>query len=178
MTAAARPILDAVLAGDHRLARRVHRWRAPRWLRLWLICSSRGGDGWLWYALGAALLAAGGRRGVDAVLAAALAVSFGILVFALLKRRIGRPRPFGAAPDFHAVLPQDRFSFPSGHSITAFAVAVAVAHFFPALALGLAACAVSVAASRVLLGLHFLTDVLAGALIGALLGYGVCAVLG
>ena len=32
--------------------RRVNRWPAPRWIRVWMICATRGGDGWLWYCDG------------------------------------------------------------------------------------------------------------------------------
>ncbi len=69
------------------------------------------------------------------------------------------------------LLPPDQFSFPSGHTITAFAVAVSLSRFYPDLAIGLLFCAVSVAASRILLGMHFLSDVLAGAAIGSLLAF-------
>src|SRR6266851_1518763 len=41
---------------DHRLMRRMNRWRAPRWIRYWMIAATRMGDGWLWYGLGAMLL--------------------------------------------------------------------------------------------------------------------------
>jgi undecaprenyl-diphosphatase len=68
-------------------------------------------------------------------------------------------------------LPPDQFSFPSGHTITAFAVAVSLSLFYPELAAGLFFCALSVAASRILLGMHFLSDVLAGAAIGTALAY-------
>ena len=37
---------------DHRLMRRVNRWTPPRWMRLWMVAATRGGDGWLWYAVG------------------------------------------------------------------------------------------------------------------------------
>ncbi len=52
-------------------------------------------------------------------------------------------------------LPPDQFSFPSGHTITAFAVAVSLSRFYPELATGLLFCALSIAASRILLGMHF-----------------------
>jgi undecaprenyl-diphosphatase len=68
------------------------------------------------------------------------------------------------------LLPPDQFSFPSGHTITAFAVAVSLGGFYPEMLPGLFFCAASVAASRVVLGMHFLSDVLAGAAIGATLG--------
>jgi len=76
-----------------------------------------------------------------------------------------------------SLLPPDQFSFPSGHSITAFAVAVSLGSFYPTLIEGLLFCAVSVAISRILLGMHFLSDVLAGCAIGAGLGFlSVCLV--
>jgi undecaprenyl-diphosphatase len=55
--------------------------------------------------------------------------------------------------------------------MTAFAVAIPLLLFYPTLAIGLLFCAISIAASRILLGMHFLSDVLAGALIGTGLGY-------
>jgi undecaprenyl-diphosphatase len=68
-------------------------------------------------------------------------------------------------------LPPDRFSFPSGHTITAFAVALTLSAFYPSLLPGLLFCAGSIALSRILLGMHFLSDVIAGAVLGGLLGY-------
>jgi undecaprenyl-diphosphatase len=75
------------------------------------------------------------------------------------------------------LLPPDQFSFPSGHTITAFAVAVSLSSFYPNLTMGLLFCAISVAASRILLGMHFLSDVLAGAAIGAGLGLAAVSLL-
>jgi undecaprenyl-diphosphatase len=69
------------------------------------------------------------------------------------------------------LLPPDQFSFPSGHTITAFAVSVCLIHYYPSLAAGLMFCAWSIAASRIILGMHFLTDVLAGATIGGLIAF-------
>jgi undecaprenyl-diphosphatase len=87
-----------------------------------------------------------------------------------LKRAAGRRRPCAFEPHCWAtLLPPDQFSFPSGHTITAFAVALSLIHFYPDLTVGLLFCALSVAASRILLGMHFLSDVVAGAAIGALL---------
>ena len=105
--------------------------------------------------------------------AAALAAGFGIALFLRVKKATGRKRPCAFEPHCWAtLLPPDQFSFPSGHTITAFAVAVSLSLFYPALAVGLLFCALSVAASRILLGMHFLSDVLAGAAIGTLLAYG------
>ena len=84
------------------------------------------------------------------------------------------PRALSCAFEPHCwarLLPPDQFSFPSGHTITAFSVAAALSLFYPSLAIGLLFCAASVAASRVLLGMHFLSDVVAGAAIGTGLAY-------
>jgi len=157
---------------DHRLMRHVNRWPAPRWIRIWMICATRGGDGWLWYALGLTLLLFGGDARFMAVGAATLAAGAGIALFLRIKKATGRKRPCAIEPHCWAtLLPPDQFSFPSGHTITAFAVAVSLSRFYPELAPGLFFCAISVATSRILLGMHFLSDVLAGAAIGTLLAF-------
>jgi undecaprenyl-diphosphatase len=96
----------------------------------------------------------------------------GLMLFLILKRLIGRERPCSINPICWArLIPPDRFSFPSGHSITAFAITVPLSMFYPAYMVGLLFCALSVAMSRVVLGLHFLSDVVAGSLMGAGIGY-------
>lgn len=158
--------------GDHRLMKRVNRWRAPRWIRLWMICATRGGDGWLWYALAFAVAMFGGEARREALFACGLAVGVGIGLFLWLKRAFKRRRPCALEPHCWArLLPPDQFSFPSGHTITAFAMTLAVSSFYPAVLPVLLFCAVSIAVSRILLGMHFLSDVLAGAGLGSMLGY-------
>jgi undecaprenyl-diphosphatase len=68
-------------------------------------------------------------------------------------------------------LPPDKYSFPSGHSITAFALALSIGLFYPDLQGCLLAVAFLIATSRIILGMHFLSDVLAGSAIGAALGF-------
>ncbi len=53
-------VWNQIQSNDHRLMRRVHRWRAPRWFRIFMIVTTRLGDGWLWYALGMILVLYGG----------------------------------------------------------------------------------------------------------------------
>ena len=157
---------------DHRIMRRIHQWRPPRWVRLWMICATRGGDGWLWCVMAAVILMFGGPERFAALGAAGVATGGGIGLFLGLKRVTGRRRPCAIEPHCWAtLLPPDRFSFPSGHSITAFAVALAMGLFYPSLLVGLLFCAASIAVSRIVLGMHFLSDVAAGSAIGALLGW-------
>lgn len=165
-------MLEFITIRDHRLMRRVHRWSAPQWVRMWMICATRGGDGWLWYVMGFAIVLFGGANRFVATGAAALATAIGIVLFLWLKRLTGRKRPCQLEPHCWArLLPPDQYSFPSGHSITAFAVAVPLSLFYSSLMVGLMFCALSVAISRVLLGMHFLSDVLVGSILGAAVGY-------
>ncbi len=150
---------------------RVNRWQAPQWIRRWMVVASRGGDGWLWMAVGLVLLLFGGQERFAALSAGFVAVGAGQLTFFVLKRLIGRERP--CATESHCwagLLPPDRFSFPSGHTITAFAITFSLGLYYPALLLGLIFCALSVASSRVILGLHYLSDVLVGIAIGSAIG--------
>ena len=175
---AAMALLGAITLGDHRLMYRVNQWRAPRWVRLWMLCATRGGDGWIWYPMAAVLLAFGGQNRYVALSAAGLAAGAGIAIFLALKKITKRRRPNTYAVHAWAdLLPPDQFSFPSGHTLTAFAISVCLIHFYPGMRPGLLFVAVSIAISRVILGMHFLSDVLVGAALGAAIGYGALMLL-
>jgi undecaprenyl-diphosphatase len=162
-----------ITARDHRLMRRVNRWRAPRWVRLASMLATRMGDGWLWYFLAPLILVFGGELRYRALAASSLAALVGILVFKSVKHISRRPRPCEQEPHCWAtVLPPDQFSFPSGHTITAFGIAVALGMLYPHAEPELLFAAACIGASRVLLGMHYLSDVVAGALFGAVIGYG------
>lgn len=157
-----------IASRDHQLMRKVNQWPAPRWIRLWAVAATRAGDGWLWYLCGLAVLIAGGTSRFVAVAAAGSAAFVGIGLFIGLKNLSGRKRPCEIEPHCWAhLLPPDQFSFPSGHTITAFAVAIGLGAFYPLALAFLLFCAVSVAISRILLGMHFLSDVVVGAIIGS-----------
>lgn len=163
---------DIISRGDYSVMRRANNWVAPRWVRIYTVSATRGGDGWLWYAMGFAILLFGGPERFAALGAAGISSVLSILLFIWLKRLTGRRRPCQIEPHCWAtLLPPDQFSFPSGHTMTAFAVAVPLALFYPTLTIGLVFCALSIAVSRILLGMHFLSDVVVGALIGTGLGY-------
>jgi undecaprenyl-diphosphatase len=172
LATASRAALGFVANQDVRLMRRVQRWRPRRWVRWWMIAATRGGDGWIWWAQALVVLLAGGRQRFAALAAGALACGLGIQTFLTLKRLIGRRRP--SLRDRHnwaRLLPPDEFSFPSGHTMVAFAFAISLGHFYPDLLPWFLFCAISVAASRIVLGLHFLSDVVAGCAIGCGLGH-------
>lgn len=93
----------------------------------------------------------------------------------LLKRSVGRPRP--ARNEHSLVQAPDRFSFPSGHAAAATSVAIAYASVFPVLAVPILACAAFVGASRVVLGVHFPADVLAGHVLALMSAFGVATIV-
>ena len=141
---------------------------------MWMLFATRGGDGWLWSAIGIALLLSGDPQRFHAVEAGVAAVAIGILIFHKIKRVVderGRKISGKAALLGVAVVTRDRFSFPSGHSTTAFAVAITLGSYYPEALPLLLLLAANVAISRVIVGMHFLSDVLVGSAMGSLLGY-------
>src|SRR3954447_15119904 len=160
-------MLQFITARDHRLMRKVNQWPAPKWIRLWALSATRAGDGWLWDLTGLLVPLFGGESRFTAVASAGSAAFVCFCTFVTIKKVSGRTRPCEIEPHCWAhLLPPDEFSFPSGHTITAFAVAVSIGAFYPVLLGILLLFAVAIATSRILLGMHFLSDVAVGALVG------------
>jgi undecaprenyl-diphosphatase len=131
---------------------------------------SRLGDGMLWYILLVALPAAMGQPAFAPTAHIALTALLGLLVYKCIKGSMLRERPFASHATVRAITqPLDRYSFPSGHTLQATLFLVMLSHYYPTIALVLLPFGISVAASRVVLGLHYPSDVLAGALLGWLL---------
>jgi undecaprenyl-diphosphatase len=160
-------MLQFIATRDLKLMRKVNKWPAPHWIRRLAITATRAGDGWLWYVIGLSILLLGGAERLTAVASAGSAALVGVGIFTSLKKLSGRKRPCEIEPHCWAtLLPPDQFSFPSGHTITAFAVAIVFGEYYPVLLPALLVCALVIATSRILLGMHFLSDVVVGALLG------------
>lgn len=149
-----------------------HRWSTLRVQRFFGFIS-RVGDGHYWYVVLGLLLFFQGSAALPIFghIAAAGAVCH--LLYKFLKRGTARQRPFAfAAEGFDlSVSPLDKYSFPSGHTMHAVFFTMVVGAYVPALLVILVPFTCLVAASRIVLGLHYPTDVAAGAILGALLAY-------
>jgi undecaprenyl-diphosphatase len=137
---------------------------------------SRLGDGVFWYSLMLALLATGGAVALGPVGRMAGTGLLCTLIYKWLKSKTSRPRPFAVENAVRAGAdPLDPFSFPSGHTLHAVAFTIVAVAFYPVLAWLLIPFTLLVAISRVVLGLHYPSDVLAGAALGALIALGALA---
>jgi undecaprenyl-diphosphatase len=137
---------------------------------------SRLGDGVFWYSLMLALLATGGAAAFAPVGRMAGTGVLCTLIYKWLKSKTSRPRPFAVEDAVRAGAdPLDPFSFPSGHTLHAVAFSIVAVAFYPMLAWLLIPFTLLVATSRVVLGLHYPSDVLAGAGLGALIALGALA---
>lgn len=88
-------------------------------------------------------------------------------VYFVLKNSLKRNRPEAALINFHSIItPSDQFSFPSGHTSAAFMMATLIGYYFPPLIIPLYCWATLIGCSRIVLGVHFPTDILVGVLLG------------
>jgi undecaprenyl-diphosphatase len=156
---------------EYRLCRELNRGAGRGALGPVMRAASRLGDGMIWYLLMVALPIIYGAQALRSVAIMAATGFTGLLIYKALKKSLQRERPFIRHPGITLAMPPlDRYSFPSGHTLHAVCFTwQAVAHF-PALAWLLVPLTALIAASRVVLGLHYPSDVIAGAALGAALG--------
>lgn len=157
-------------AAEFGLCRRLNRGAEREVPRRVFQIASRLGNGVAWYGLILALPLIYGAPALRAAIAMAVTGALGVVLYGLLKRLFLRERPFitHAGIDL-AAAPLDRYSFPSGHTLHAVSFAWQATAHFPQLAGVVLSLAAMVAISRVVLGLHYPSDVLAGAAIGGVL---------
>jgi undecaprenyl-diphosphatase len=163
-------ILARIDAAEYGICRRLNRGAANGGLRTLFRVASRLGDGVIWYAMVALLLVLYGSSAIRPVVVMAITGIAGVALYKALKHVFVRERPFITHSSISlAAAPLDRYSFPSGHTLHAVSFTWQAVANFPELGWVLIPLAALIAASRVVLGLHYPTDVLAGATIGVVL---------
>ena len=160
---------ERVLEWDRTCALLVHRSLATPFEKLW-VAVDRLGDWAVWVALIIAIALAGGPGGARCALHMFIAGTFALGIYKLVKRFACRERPcVGVAGVRRCVEPRDEFSFPSGHTLHAVVFSVIAMSYFHALAIPLLPFVALIAVSRIALGLHYPSDVLAGAVLGGVI---------
>ncbi len=128
---------------------------------------SRLGDGLFWYVLMILMLLIARQDHLLIVVHMTSVGLTGVFFYKLIKNRLARERPYIGHKEICCTMPPlDRYSFPSGHTMHAVGFSIVACSYFPVLAWVLLPFAVLVATSRLILGLHYPTDVIAGALLG------------
>lgn len=162
--------LGWVQSVDSRLCVKVSHTSQYRLIRSLFRAISRMGDGMFWYLLMLVIAVTQGNHGLYVCLHMLIAGLTGTVVYKWLKQRTSRPRPFQVRQDvLLSGTPLDYFSFPSGHTLHAVAFGMVVLQYYPQLFPVVYSFVVLVGMSRVVLGLHYPSDVLAGAVIGYLI---------
>ncbi len=164
---------DADLRWAQRINQSATRPRVYALLRVadWL------GNGVLWYVVIAALFFSGNDTARACAIDMLITGTVGLLLYMALKRSTSRARPFARCADIQlCARALDEFSFPSGHAQHTVAFALVLGSYYPLAAFALAPFVVLVSISRVALGLHYPSDVVAGAALGAAIAATVLAV--
>lgn len=168
------------LQGSHRLIEwdarssiRINKMVLVPAVRRFFAFISKMGDGPLWYAI-MLLLPFTVNNGLNISLQMLLFGILGVSTYKLIKAKTSRPRPFVQYPEITLGCPPlDKWSFPSGHTLHAVGFSLIICAHIPSLLWVMPIFALLVAASRVILGLHFVSDVLMGASIGVLIAGGI-----
>ena len=155
-------------AAEENLCVAFNRWSKRRPIHMSFAVVSRLGNGVFWYTLILALPFLFGAYGIMRAVQLTITGLIGVAVYKWLKRRFVRERPYISHLRVHAgAAPLDRYSFPSGHTLHAVSFAILLSEYFPMFTWIVVPFAGAVALSRMVLGLHYPTDVLVGGAIGA-----------
>ncbi|MFT4822460.1 MAG: undecaprenyl-diphosphatase [Halioglobus sp.] len=140
---------------------------------------SKSGDGYLHIAIPVLLFTLSANHLSQFCLTLTLAITCERALYWVLKNSLKRRRPQEFEPSFRSLItPSDQFSFPSGHSSAAFLLATVLAVTYPGPVFVLYLWAIGVAVSRVLLGVHFPGDAIAGAIMGTTVALATASLLG
>ena len=162
--------LARVDAIEGQLCLKINRFGCFRPVRAFFAAISRLGDWPFWLMMAGAYFALYGAAGVRPGISMIVTVAIGIALYKFLKNVLVRERPYVSNGHIVVGTPAlDRYSFPSGHTQHAFCITTLLGTHAPELFVVAVPFTLLVAASRVILGLHYPTDVIAGAALGVTL---------
>lgn len=169
-----RSLFDRADTAEQRLCRLANHFGRRSGVRRFFRTVSQLGDGLFWYTLIALMPIIMGMHRLSEGLGASthmlVAGAIGFVTYKFLKSHLVRERPFISFDSIECVMPPlDRYSFPSGHTLHAVLFTSIAIAYAPTLAVLLVPFALLIALSRVILGLHYPSDVIVGALIGWLI---------
>ena len=146
--------------------------RNPILNAIMIFITTLGDKGYIWIAATIALLIPKKTRKIGILSAAALLGSL-LINNELIKNLVKRPRPFVTFTDLQIIIPTpSQYSFPSGHTSSSFAAAAVFYRHLPK-KLGVSSVVLAglIGFSRMYVGVHYPTDVLAGVIMGVFLSY-------
>ncbi|WP_432786430.1 hypothetical protein AAEX37_00544 [Oligella sp. MSHR50489EDL] len=159
--------LERLGATDTRLFFRLSAYNRKKTIAILSQILSTLGNGPLYAVFGMAMWIWAGPEGKTLFYAGVLAYCFELPIYYVLKNSIKRDRPCYKIVDVVSlVTPSDKFSFPSGHTAAAFVFAGIIVSLYPFLAVPAYLFATLVGLSRVILGVHYPGDIVAGMVLG------------
>lgn len=160
-----------LMAWDEIFLNSIFRFKQYRPVDMVVPAISRSGDGYLYPVMALLFWLVDHRLGKMFFLSALIAFGIELPLYKIIKHVVRRSRPCDA---LCAIVPRirarDRFSFPSGHTAGAFLMATVAGAYFPVLAPLFFTWAALVGFSRIYVGVHYPTDVLAGVMVGIFCG--------
>ncbi|WP_233520523.1 phosphatase PAP2 family protein [Flocculibacter collagenilyticus] len=155
---------------DLNVTRKCYKLRLYPSLMRFTCAISRSGDGYLQVVIPLLCWLIWPADAYLYMLTVGFAFVFERCLYVALKNTLKRRRPADVIPYFNSIIcASDHFSFPSGHTMAAFLFAGISSYFFPHASIFLYLWAGGVGVSRVVLGVHFITDIIAGAILGSVI---------